>query len=150
MENGEDDDLTLLCEHCDEPLREHPCPRDVAKLLDAKFVPLEEEIEKREKQKMKICVLCGKEFTEYGNNPWPLAEPELGQCCNKCDDYKVTPARIKQRGEYCDAHAVGDLLQNVREVANSLRQKEKQQQQKGGKNDGGDDNNTKTHRSGSD
>lgn len=21
----EDDDLTLLCEHCNEPLREHPC-----------------------------------------------------------------------------------------------------------------------------
>lgn len=50
---------------------------------------------------MKICVLCKKPFTEYGNNPWPLATE--GECCNKCDNVKVTPARIGEwdwdRGE---------------------------------------------------
>ena len=40
----------------------------------------------------KICVICGKKFKEWGNNPWPLAEN--GQCCNKCNEEEVIPARI--------------------------------------------------------
>ena len=45
-----------------------------------------------EKPESKKCVLCNKEFTEYGNNPWPLADK--GQCCNDCNINKVLPARI--------------------------------------------------------
>jgi hypothetical protein len=47
-------------------------------------------------QKPKKCVLCGKKFSEYGNNPWPLARK--GQCCNVCDTTAVVPARIRLAG----------------------------------------------------
>lgn len=52
------------------------------------------------------CVLCGKwtlgwgDNKEFGNNPEPLAEPDK-QCCDKCNEEKVIPARIaeiKKRG----------------------------------------------------
>jgi hypothetical protein len=45
---------------------------------------------------MKTCVLCNKQFDEFGNNPSPLAT--VGLCCNECDDLKVTPARMVKRG----------------------------------------------------
>lgn len=47
---------------------------------------------------IKICILCKKEFTEYGNNPWPLASYDDGQCCDHCDCLKVLPERLKQMG----------------------------------------------------
>ena len=34
----EGDDTTLLCEHCNEPLREHPCPADVKDLVRLRSV----------------------------------------------------------------------------------------------------------------
>lgn len=40
----------------------------------------------------KVCVLCGKHFKEWGNDPWPLADE--GWCCDKCNMDKVIPARI--------------------------------------------------------
>lgn len=40
-----------------------------------------------------LCVLCGKEFLERGNNPWPLRED--GVCCDECNSTKVIPARMK-------------------------------------------------------
>jgi hypothetical protein len=45
---------------------------------------------------MKQCVLCDKHFTEWGNNPWPLAKD--GQCCDECDCLRVIPARILHLG----------------------------------------------------
>lgn len=43
---------------------------------------------------MKICVICGKEYSGYGNNPEPLARYKDGQCCDECDCLKVIPARL--------------------------------------------------------
>jgi hypothetical protein len=43
---------------------------------------------------MKVCVLCGKEFTEWGNNPEPVAPYEDGQCCDWCNMTIVLPARM--------------------------------------------------------
>lgn len=43
---------------------------------------------------MKRCVICGKEFSAYGNDPWPLKEN--GKCCDKCDFEFVVPIRILQ------------------------------------------------------
>jgi hypothetical protein len=42
----------------------------------------------------KLCVLCGIEFLEWGNDPWPLASK--GWCCDRCNATKVIPARLKQ------------------------------------------------------
>jgi hypothetical protein len=41
-------------------------------------------------------------FTEWGNRPWPLADS--GKCCNRCDDLKVLPARLKAIG-YSERYA---------------------------------------------
>lgn len=43
---------------------------------------------------MKTCCICGKKFTEYGNNPWPIRDD--GRCCDKCNWTVVLPARIKK------------------------------------------------------
>ena len=40
-----------------------------------------------------VCCICGKEFTGFGNNPWPIKEN--GQCCNECNE-QVIIARIIQ------------------------------------------------------
>ena len=42
----------------------------------------------------KVCVLCGEPFTEFGNNPWPLASFDDGECCDDCDTSRVLPARL--------------------------------------------------------
>ena len=42
----------------------------------------------------KKCVLCGCEFNEWGNNPWPLADD--GWCCDTCNATKVIPARLRR------------------------------------------------------
>jgi len=41
----------------------------------------------------KICVICKKEYTEWGNNALPIAD---GQCCNKCNSGRVIPARLRR------------------------------------------------------
>jgi hypothetical protein len=44
---------------------------------------------------MGTCCLCNKKFTEFGNNPWPLATLENdGQCCDECNCLQVIPARF--------------------------------------------------------
>jgi hypothetical protein len=45
-------------------------------------------------QDASVCVLCGKAFSEFGNNPWPLATLDDGQCCDSCNGSKVLPARM--------------------------------------------------------
>jgi hypothetical protein len=41
---------------------------------------------------LKDCVLCGGRFSEWGNNPAPLALQ--GACCDHCNRTKVIPARL--------------------------------------------------------
>ena len=41
----------------------------------------------------KECCICGKEFTGYGNNPWPIMKD--GQCCDECNFEIVLPARLQ-------------------------------------------------------
>lgn len=44
-------------------------------------------------EKTKVCCICSKQFTEYGNDPWPVKDE--GQCCNACNWNIVLPQRIK-------------------------------------------------------
>lgn len=44
--------------------------------------------------KTKTCVLCNKNFEEWGNNPAPLKSE--GQCCDDCNHTKVIPERMKE------------------------------------------------------
>ena len=39
------------------------------------------------------CIICGNEFDGYGNNAEPVAH---GICCDKCNQEKVIPARLKR------------------------------------------------------
>lgn len=43
------------------------------------------------------CCICGKEFTEFGNNPYPVKKN--GSCCNCCNSLVVIPARLKLANE---------------------------------------------------
>ena len=38
------------------------------------------------------CCICGREFTGWGNNPWPVKTE--GECCYECNMRVVVPARI--------------------------------------------------------
>lgn len=53
--------------------------------------------EEEEEERNNICVLCGREFVGYGNNPAPLSE---GVCCDECNLKRVIPKRIKDKGEH--------------------------------------------------
>src|ERR1041385_8320999 len=65
---------------------------------------------KRLERDMKTCVLCNKQFSEWGNNPAPLAEK--GQCCDSCDCRKVIPARLLRMSKMTavEAAAIGEQL----------------------------------------
>lgn len=43
-----------------------------------------------------VCVLCGKEYDNYGNNPEPLAHE--GRCCRECNE-KVIDERVRRMKE---------------------------------------------------
>lgn len=43
-----------------------------------------------------VCVICGKEFEGYGNNPEPVKPSSEGQCCDDCNMLYVIPARIEE------------------------------------------------------
>ena len=40
----------------------------------------------------KVCCLCGREVTGWGNNPWPISTE--GLCCDECNANKVIPERM--------------------------------------------------------
>ena len=44
-------------------------------------------------EKPQKCCLCGKMFTEYPNNPYPLSD--VGVCCRECTKSKVIPTRLR-------------------------------------------------------
>ena len=41
-----------------------------------------------------ICCICGKKFTGWGNNPWPVVNDEDARCCDDCNDTRVLEARL--------------------------------------------------------
>lgn len=41
----------------------------------------------------KKCSICGKEFTEWGNNAYPIND---GTCCDDCNRDIVIPARLQR------------------------------------------------------
>lgn len=42
------------------------------------------------------CSICGKEFDDWGNNPYPVTKGVDDRCCDKCNDEFVIPARIEE------------------------------------------------------
>ena len=46
-------------------------------------------------ERKQICCICGRVFSGWGNNPYPLAES--GSCCDTCNDRYVIPARLIRR-----------------------------------------------------
>ncbi len=41
-----------------------------------------------------ICCICGKEYTHWGNNPWPVSENVNDRCCDDCNFSVVLAARL--------------------------------------------------------
>ncbi len=46
------------------------------------------------REKVFKCCLCGKSFTGYGNNPYPVDKDLEHRCCDVCNVTKVLPARV--------------------------------------------------------
>lgn len=42
----------------------------------------------------KICCICGKTFTGWGNNPWPVDKHPDHKCCDECNGLHVIPTRL--------------------------------------------------------
>ena len=42
-----------------------------------------------------ICCICHKEFTGWGNNPWPIVNDEDSVCCDDCNQL-VIAERLKR------------------------------------------------------
>lgn len=40
----------------------------------------------------KTCCICGKKFTGWGNDPWPVKME--GECCDDCNNSEVLTARL--------------------------------------------------------
>ena len=47
-----------------------------------------------ESKDSKYCCICGKSFSGYGNNPYPVVKEENARCCDDCNRDIVIPARI--------------------------------------------------------
>ena len=39
-----------------------------------------------------VCAICGKTYTGFGNDAWPVKD---GDCCDACNTEYVIPARLK-------------------------------------------------------
>lgn len=56
--------------------------------------------EKVTNEEVQVCSICGKEFTEFGNDAWPVND---GICCDECNMNVVVPRRLsdyyKHEGE---------------------------------------------------
>lgn len=42
------------------------------------------------------CCFCKREYTGYGNNPYPVSLDSADICCDDCNKSIVIPARINQ------------------------------------------------------
>lgn len=43
-----------------------------------------------------VCCICGKRYTGWGNNPWPVVKDENARCCDECNNNQVLSARLAQ------------------------------------------------------
>ena len=46
------------------------------------------------------CCICGKEFTDWGNSPWPVSKSDADVCCDACNFMYVIPARLERLHKY--------------------------------------------------
>lgn len=42
------------------------------------------------------CCICGKSFTGYGNNPYPVNKGKGRRCCDACNFKYVIPERLAE------------------------------------------------------
>jgi len=42
----------------------------------------------------KVCCICGRTFTGWGNNPYPVVTDKDARCCDECDYVVVIPTRV--------------------------------------------------------
>ena len=49
------------------------------------------------KEETRICCICGKPFTGFAYNPYPVRKS--GVCCPSCNCIEVVPARLREMCE---------------------------------------------------
>jgi hypothetical protein len=93
------DDFIMVCDAPDGVLMCRACGEEVFKANDRNLGELINQASSHrcEERDEKVCVLCGRNFGEWGNNPEPLVPFDLGRCCNDCNTTKVIPARLIQQ-----------------------------------------------------
>jgi len=74
-----------ICMKCKEEERKRPDYDEAVK----------KDIEEHKKKNSFKCCICGKEFSGYGNNPFPVFEN--GRCCDKCNIEVVIPKRLSAK-----------------------------------------------------
>jgi hypothetical protein len=79
----------MKCPTCSKPLTKIKGGYSCQSCLEANRWP---SLFPYDKIKLKACVLCGDTFSEWGNNPDPVALK--GQCCDNCNLTRVLPARL--------------------------------------------------------
>lgn len=57
------------------------------------------------------CSLCRIKFRGWGNNPWPLGEPDQ-RCCDDCNSAFVIAARLGTLTTY-QCHALRSLTERA-------------------------------------
>ena len=45
------------------------------------------------------CCICGRHFTDWGNDPWPVNMDDNAKCCDECDMTVVLQARLEQMSD---------------------------------------------------
>jgi len=43
-----------------------------------------------------VCILCGRRFSGWGNNPEPVAHYSEGLACDTCNRERVVPTRLRR------------------------------------------------------
>lgn len=61
-----------------------------------------------ESNEKRTCCICGRKFTEPGNNPFPVKEE--GECCRECNLTVVLPERFRRSGRSGDGAALKEKV----------------------------------------
>jgi len=110
VEQKEFNSFEEACEFRSEKLKS-PSVEDV-EIYSAKTNILPYACEDAEEQgEKKICCICNKEFTEHGNDPYPICEE--GECCDKCNEEFVLPERLNAIRKAEGVNTVEDTFEEI-------------------------------------
>lgn len=79
---------------------------------DVEWYDFDEKQFNEDKEEAKICCICGKEYSGYGNNAEPV---KAGKCCDDCNLSEVIPARIAKINVSRE-HSMTEIFQDLNKI----------------------------------